>query len=80
MLEIILSVQDEDEGKNKEAIKDIKDAYAVFLSIIVLDVSIDGSRKWSKTRKEYNVKIDRIEEEITSQMRDRLASAKTIMI
>ena len=77
LLEIISSVQDEDEGKNKEAIKDIKDAYTVFLSINVLDISIDGTKRWNKARKEYNIKIDRIEEEITSQMRDRLASAKT---
>jgi dynein heavy chain 1 len=77
LLEIILSVQDEDEGSNKEAIKDIKDAYTVFLPINVLDISIEGTKKWNNAKKEYNIRIDRVEEEITSQMRDRLASAKS---
>lgn len=80
LLEIVSSVfesQDEGENRNREAIKDIKDAYTVFLSINVLDMSIEGEKRWSKAKKEYNLKIDRVEEEITTEMRDKLASAKT---
>jgi dynein heavy chain 1 len=78
LLEIVSSVfSEEGETRNREAIKDIRDAYTVFFSINVLNMSIDGENKWQKAKKEYNMKIDRVEEEITSQMRDRLASAKT---
>jgi dynein heavy chain 1, cytosolic len=79
LLEIVSSVfsQDEGESRNREAIKDIKEAYTVFLSINVLDMSIEGEKRWNKAKKEYNLKIDRVEEEITNEMRDKLASAKT---
>lgn len=80
LLEIVssvFSVQEEGENRNREAIKDIKDAYTVFLSINVLNMTMEGEKRWNRAKKEYNVKIDRVEEEITSQMRDKLASAKT---
>lgn len=80
LLEIVSSVflvQDDTEPRNREAIKEIKDAYTVFLSFNVLDLSTEGDRKWKAAQKEYNIRIDRIEEEITNQMRDKLASAKS---
>ena len=98
LLEIVSSVflvQDDTEPRNREAIKEIKDAYTVFLSFNVLDLSTEGKiiyslinsdffltsflgdRKWKAAQKEYNIRIDRIEEEITNQMRDKLASAKS---
>ena len=45
LLEIVSSVflvQDDAEPRNREAIKEIKDAYTVFLSFNVLDLSIEG--------------------------------------
>ena len=78
LLEIVSSIfSEESDKKSKEAIKDIQDAYTVFLSIKVLNMSIEGENRWQKAKKKYNLKIDRIEEEITTQMRDRLASAET---
>ena len=78
LLEIVSSIfSEESDTKSKEAIKDIKDAYTVFLSINVLNMSMEGEERWQKAKKQYNMKIDAIEGEITTQMRDRLASAKT---
>jgi dynein heavy chain 1 len=56
-------------------LNDINDAYNLFLNINVLDITKEGSEIWEATRKTYDLKIDKVESQITASLRDKLASA-----
>lgn len=56
LLEIVSSVflvQDDTEPRNREAIKEIKDAYTVFLSFNVLDLSTEGKIIYSLINSDF---------------------------
>ena len=55
--------------------KDIEKAYAIFLSLDVLDISTEGEANWQAAKKAYDLKIDRVESHITAKLRDKLGSA-----
>ena len=59
----------------EQALNDINDAYNLFLSINVLDISKAGIEVWEATKKTYDLKIDRVESQITASLRDKLSSA-----
>ena len=65
------------DGKNfeEQALSDINEAYNLFLNINVLDVSKEGTDQWEQTKKTYELKIDKVESQITASLRDKLASA-----
>ena len=56
-------------------IKEINNAYQIILEIDVLDLSKEGGINWENGSKAYDQKVDHVEGEITSQLRDKLASA-----
>mmetsp|Transcript_10644 Transcript_10644/g.10732 ORF Transcript_10644/g.10732 Transcript_10644/m.10732 type:complete len:296 (+) Transcript_10644:1246-2133(+) len=59
----------------EQALQDINDAYNLFLNINVLDVQKEGTDAFEATKKQYDLKIDKVESQITSSLRDKLASA-----
>ena len=80
LIEVVSTVFAEEEAGaaatiSSNAVQDINEAYAIFLSINVLDVSKEGTEAWKNARKTYDMKIDRIESQITSQLRDKMAAA-----
>lgn len=40
-----------------------------------MDISKEGQEKWDVTKKTYDLKIDKVESQITGALRDRLANA-----
>lgn len=59
------------------ALKEINQAYNVFTSFDILDLSKEGTELWEAAKKQYEQKIDRVESQITAKLRDRLGSAKS---
>jgi len=68
------------EGSGKEAMsflttKDISEAYLLFQNLDILDLSKEGEIGLNAAYKNYEMKIDRVETQITVKLRDRLGAA-----
>ena len=59
------------------ATNDVLAAYQHMLGIDVLDVSKEGKMKWESAKRNYEIRIDRVESQITEKLTDLLATAKT---
>jgi dynein heavy chain 1, cytosolic len=64
-----------EEIESTKSLTEIEDSYKEFLSINVLDLSQDGSKKWHTVVETYNQWIDRVEVQITTQLRELLNQA-----
>jgi dynein heavy chain 1 len=64
--------------KNLEdvALSKINDAYQSFNGINVLDISKEGFDLWEQTERTYNMKIDKVESQITAILRSKLSQAQ----
>jgi dynein heavy chain 1 len=64
--------------KNLEdvALSKINEAYQSFNGINVLDISKEGFDLWDQTERTYNVKIDKVESQITSILKAKLSQAQ----
>lgn len=58
------------------ALSKINEAYQSFNGINVLDISKEGWDIWDQTERTYNVKIDKVESQITSILRAKLSQAQ----
>jgi len=58
------------------ALKEINEAHALMININILDLSPQGDEQWEKARKAYDLKVDKVEGQITSTLRDKLEGAK----
>ncbi len=58
------------------ALEEIKTAFDEFLKIEVLDLSKEGQEKWQDVRNHYDNKVERVENQLTTQLREQLARAK----
>ena len=59
----------------EQALNDINEAYYLFNNINVMDVTKEGQEKWEATKRTYDLKIDKVESQITASLRERLANA-----
>ena len=55
--------------------KDISEAYALFQNLNILDLSKEGEANFNATYKRYEMKIYRVETQITVKLRDTLGAA-----
>ena len=55
--------------------KDISEAYTQFLALDILDLSKEGDSSLNTAYKNYEMKIDRVENHITVKLRDKLGAA-----
>jgi len=64
--------------KNLEevALSKINEAYQFFNGINVLDISKEGCDEWERTERTYNLKIDKVESQITSILKAKLSKAQ----
>lgn len=64
--------------KNLEdvALSKINEAYQFFNGINVLDISKEGFDLWDQTERTYNLKIDKVESQITSILKAKLSQAQ----
>ena len=72
--EVVFKVLDASEPGASQ--KEITQAYSVFLELEVLDVTPTGNEAWESAKKRYDEKIDLVEVQLTSKLRDRLGAAK----
>jgi len=72
-----LSKEDTAENKDfeEQALNEINEAYALFLNINVLDISKEGNDIWAASKKTYELKVDKVEGQITASLREKLAKA-----
>ena len=56
--------------------KEVAEAYQTVRSVEVLDLSQEGANNWEIARKKYAEHVDRVESQIASRLRDKLATAK----
>ena len=70
-----VSVADDDKGI--PAIIEINDAFAYLKKVDIFDVSPDGVASWDAAKKQYEIRIDSIETNITATLTTLLASADT---
>jgi len=72
-----LSNEASGEKKNLEdvALSKINEAYQFFNGINVLDISKEGFDQWDQTERTYNNKIDKVESQITSILKNKLSLA-----
>lgn len=73
-------LQKESSSKTGEAMsflttKDINEAYLLFQNLDILDLSKEGESSLNANYKSYEMKIDRVETQITVKLRDRLGAA-----
>ncbi len=59
-----------------DAIKEINEAYEEIKDKEILLLSKEGNEMWEQALKKYDARIDRVESQITSTLRDKLATAK----
>ena len=59
------------------AIDDVRAAYQHVIGIDVLDVGKDGTLLWESAKRNYEIRIDHVESQITEKLTDLLATAKT---
>ena len=62
---------------SSSATDDVNAAYQHVLGIDVLDVSKEGIIHWDSAKRNYEIRIDRVESQITEKLTDLLATAKT---
>ena len=55
------------------ALSKINEAYQYFHGINVLDISKEGFDLWDQTERTYNLKIDKVESQITSILKAKLS-------
>jgi len=60
-----------------DAINEIDEAYQVLRDVDVLDVTEDGTKRWSQAESMYNERTSRVENTIIALLRDRLEVANT---
>jgi dynein heavy chain 1 len=67
-----------DKNNNLEdvALSKINEAYQFFNGINVLDISKEGFDLWDQTERTYNLKIDKVESQITSILKAKLSQAQ----
>ncbi len=72
-----LSYESSGDKKNLEdvALSKINEAYQYFYNINVLDISKEGNEQWDQTERTYNLKIDKVESQITSILKAKLSHA-----
>ncbi|KAJ3336987.1 hypothetical protein HDU93_001788 [Gonapodya sp. JEL0774] len=58
------------------ALEDVAQAYEIVKRVDVLDVSPDGTEIWVAAENAYNERIGQVENQIISQLRDRLGSCR----
>ena len=76
--EVITSVFSEERQQGEiMALREINLAYAHFTTFDILDLSKEGQEMWEMAKKQYEQKIDRVESQITTKLRDRLGIAKS---
>ncbi|KAF8610057.1 hypothetical protein BDV93DRAFT_517252 [Ceratobasidium sp. AG-I] len=56
--------------------EEVKEAYEIVKNIDVLDVSTEGTEIWVTAENAYNERVARVENQIISRLRDRLATAR----
>ncbi|KAJ1982313.1 dynein heavy chain [Dimargaris xerosporica] len=59
-----------------DSIDEVKRAYESVKNIDVLDVSSEGTEMWMAAETTYNERVARVENQIISRLRDRLATAR----
>ncbi|CDI87445.1 dynein beta chain, flagellar outer arm, putative [Eimeria praecox] len=75
--EVLNRVLGDGSGRDVAAQKDIAAAYQIIEALDVLDVSRTGEEAWEAGQKAYDMRIDRVESQITAKLRDRLGASKT---
>ncbi len=72
-----MSYESSGDKKNLEdvALSKINEAYQYFYNINVLDISKEGNEQWDQTERTYNLKIDKVESQITSILKAKLSHA-----
>lgn len=75
--EVVSKVFTDDKQGDVQALREINLAYQNFSSFDVLELSKEGHEMWEQARKQYELKIDRVESQITAKLRDKLGSAKS---
>jgi len=73
---VIVRVLPNTGGSEIDSIKEINEAFEEIKSKEVLSLSKDGTDLWEAALKRYDSRIDRVETQITSILRDKLATAK----
>ncbi|KAJ2744465.1 dynein heavy chain [Coemansia sp. BCRC 34301] len=63
-------------GGDSSAIDEIRLAYDIVRIVDVLDVTPDGTDAWERGETAYNERVARVENQIISRLRDRLATAR----
>eukprot|EP00945_MAST-04E_sp_MAST-4E-sp1_P001635 g1635.t1 len=63
--------------RENSAVMDVHDAYKFLSSADVFDVTQEGDEAWESAKKQYELRIDKVETDITATLTDLLASAKT---
>lgn len=66
-----------DNNEEVNALRDIRDAYALLKDVNVLDVTEDGTRIWVAAENTYNERVSRVENDIIARLRETLSLAKT---
>jgi dynein heavy chain 1, cytosolic len=61
---------------DQDAIEEVNLAYEDVKSVDVLDISPAGTQTWENAKRRYEERIDRVENRITTRLRDQLATAK----
>jgi dynein heavy chain 1 len=67
---------DEKTSLEAVALSKINEAYQFFHAINVLDISKEGFDLWEQTERTYNLKIDKVESQITSVLKAKLSQAQ----
>jgi dynein heavy chain 1 len=60
-----------------DAIEEVKLAYDEMKSVDILDLSEQGTQAWEIAKRNYDERIDRVEETIIARLRDQLGQAKS---
>jgi len=82
--ETISSIEAEEGGEDKEEMtfdtidvtKEVEQAYSPLRTLDVLDISPEGTNLWVEAEARYNEKIARVETQIISHLRDKLATCR----
>lgn len=74
--EVIVGVGARAAGGDSVSTREINDAYEQVRGVDVLDLTPQGAEQWEAAIKRYDERIDRVETQITSRLRDKLATAK----
>ena len=64
------------EGKGS-AVSDINAAYKYLSTVDIFDVTGEGTDAWEAAKKQYELRVDKVETDITSTLTNLLATAKT---